>query len=73
MIQRTLNEHPGVLPMQVAGDKGYSYSRIRRFLEEQGIDAVIPDVLTNVRPTARRTLTARPTDAEAWSSAVSVG
>ncbi len=42
LIARTLDEHPDVLPMQVAGDKGYSYNRIRRFLDEHGIDAVIP-------------------------------
>jgi transposase len=42
LIQQTLDQHPDVLPMQVTGDKGYSYDRIRRFLQEHDIEAVIP-------------------------------
>lgn len=42
LIQQLLDEHPDVLPMTVAGDKGYSYDRIRAFLKEHDIDAVIP-------------------------------
>lgn len=30
-------------PDAVAGDKGYSYSRIRRWLSKRGIEAVIPN------------------------------
>jgi transposase len=29
-------------PAQVAGDKGYSYTRVRAFLARRGIEAVIP-------------------------------
>ena len=30
-------------PAAVAGDKGYSYARIRRWLKQRGIEAVIPN------------------------------
>ena len=42
LIQRVLDQWPDVLPMTVAGDKGYSYDRIRIFLKKHHIDAVIP-------------------------------
>lgn len=41
LVQRVLDEWPDVLPMQVCGDKGYSYERIRTFLEEREIEPVI--------------------------------
>jgi transposase len=33
---------PGKRPHRLAGDKGYSYPRIRRWLRAHGIEAVIP-------------------------------
>ena len=33
---------PRCRPVQLAGDKGYSYARIRRWLRRHGIRAVIP-------------------------------
>lgn len=42
LIQQVLDDWPDVLPRQVAGDKGYSYERVRRFLEERWIEPVIP-------------------------------
>ena len=41
LVQAVLDDWPDVLPMKLAGDKGYSYPRIREFLEERGIEAVI--------------------------------
>lgn len=41
LVQSVLDEWPDVLPMKLAGDKGYSYPRIREFLEDRGIEAVI--------------------------------
>lgn len=29
-------------PLKAAGDKGYSYPRVRRWLERRGVEAVIP-------------------------------
>lgn len=42
LVQRVLDDWPDVLPMQVCGDKGYSYERIRAFLKEHAIEPVIP-------------------------------
>ena len=42
LVERVLDDWPDVLPTTPAGDKGYSYGRIRGFLDDRGIDAVIP-------------------------------
>lgn len=42
LVSQVLEEHCVEWPDALAGDKGYSYHRIRQFLENQGIEAVIP-------------------------------
>ncbi len=37
-------------PGKAAGDKGYSYPRVRRWLARRGIDAVIPDLTPLLSP-----------------------
>jgi transposase len=41
-------------PGQIAGDKGYSYQTVRRFLAGCGIDAVIPRKSNQPRPKGER-------------------
>ena len=41
-------------PLKVAGDKGYSYPKVRAFLERRGIDDVIPQRSDQVRREGRR-------------------
>jgi transposase len=41
-------------PLQLAGDKGYSYDPIRRFLDDCGIEAVIPRKSDQPRPAGER-------------------
>jgi transposase len=43
-------------PLQTAGDKGYSYPKVRRWLERRGIEAVIPQRSDQVRLEGRRRL-----------------
>ena len=42
LVQRVMDEHGDARPGKLCGDKGYSYDRIRAFLEERDIEAVIP-------------------------------
>jgi transposase len=46
-------------PIQVAGDKGYSYSHIRAWLERRGIEAVIPQRRDQVEREGKRRLDRR--------------
>jgi transposase len=41
-------------PVQVAGDKGYSYDTVRDFLEGRGIEPVIPRRSNQTRPQGER-------------------
>jgi transposase len=41
-VKRPGRGRPRVRPHRVAGDKGYSYPHIRRYLRQRGIGAVIP-------------------------------
>lgn len=41
-------------PLMVAGDRGYSYPRVRRFLEHRGIDDVIPQRSDQARHEGKR-------------------
>ncbi len=41
-VKRPGRGRPRVRPDRVAGDKGYSSPRVRRYLKERGIGAVIP-------------------------------
>jgi transposase len=41
-------------PDKLAGDKGYSYDKTRRFLADCGIDAVIPRKSNQPRPRGER-------------------
>ncbi len=46
-------------PLKVAGDKGYSYPRVRAWLERRGIEQVIPQRSDQVRNEGRRRLDRR--------------
>lgn len=46
-------------PLKVAGDKGYSYPRVREFLAQRGIRQVIPQRSDQVRHEEKRTLDRR--------------
>jgi transposase len=46
-------------PLKTAGDKGYSYPRVRRWLERRFIDAVIPQRRDQVRHEGRLPLDKR--------------
>lgn len=46
-------------PLMVAGDKGYSYPRVRAFLERRGIEQVIPQRSDQVRHEGKRRLNCR--------------
>jgi transposase len=48
-LRRPRRGRPRVRPHALAGDKGYSYSTIRRYLRRRGIRAVIP-TRSNQRP-----------------------
>jgi hypothetical protein len=41
-------------PLRAAGDKGYSYPRVREWLERRGIEAVIPQRSDQIRQEGRR-------------------
>jgi transposase len=41
-VKRPGRGRPRVRPRRVAGDKGYSYPRVRHYLRRRGIGAVIP-------------------------------
>jgi transposase len=41
-------------PSQIAGDKGYSYENVRRFLAGCGIEAIIPRKSNQPRPRGER-------------------
>jgi transposase len=41
-VKRPGRGRPRLRPNRVAGDKGYSYPRVRRYLRRRGIGAVIP-------------------------------
>jgi len=41
-------------PLQLAGDKGYSYDHIRQFLDDCGIEAVIPRKSNQPMPDGER-------------------
>jgi transposase len=43
-------------PLQTAGDKGYSYPKIRAWLERRGIDPVIPQRSDQIEHEGRRRL-----------------
>lgn len=46
-------------PLRTAGDKGYSYSHIRAWLERRGIEAVIPQRSDQIKHEGRRRLNRR--------------
>lgn len=46
-------------PLQLAGDKGYSYPRVRDWLDRRGIEAVIPQRSDQVEHEGRRRLDRR--------------
>ena len=50
LVGSVLDEWPDVLPLQVAGDKGYSAGRIRAWLSDRGIDPVIARKDSERRP-----------------------
>jgi len=41
-VKRPGRGRPRGRPQRVAGDKGYSYRRVRRYLRRRGIGAIIP-------------------------------
>ena len=41
-VSRPGRGRPRVRPRRAAGDKGYSYRRVRRYLRRRGIGAIIP-------------------------------
>jgi len=41
-VKRAGRGRPRIRPDRVAGDKGYSSPRVRRYLKERGIKAIIP-------------------------------
>lgn len=41
-VKRPGRGRPRIRPRRVAGDKGYSYPHVRRYLRRRGIGAVIP-------------------------------
>lgn len=46
-------------PLKTAGDKGYSYPKVRAWLERRGIEAVIPQRSDQVEHEGRRKLDKR--------------
>lgn len=46
-------------PLQLAGDKGYSYPGVRHWLDRRGIEAVIPQRSDQIRHEGRRKLDKR--------------
>ena len=51
-VKRRGRGRPRVRPDEVAGDKGYSSLRVRRYLRERGIRAVIPTRTDQAPPPA---------------------
>jgi hypothetical protein len=46
-VKRTGRGRPRIRPAAVAGDKGYSFPSLRRYLRRRGIRAVIPSSPTS--------------------------